>query len=688
MKKILFTTLIAAALFSGCSKNNDDTPQPDPNPNVPEKEEPSDPNNNNNKPATDNMNIFLCFGQSNMEGNAAIEDVDKTSVPLGMRNMIIANSDVAHYGAQRFSWRKSDPPLARYTTGLTPADYFGRTMMQYLPNGQKIGIVMVAIGGAAIEAFDKNKCVEYCKNAKDDWFKAYLAEYDNNPYQTLVNAAKKAQNIGVIRGMLLHQGESNNGDPEWCEKVKKIYNDLITDLGLNAEECPLLVGETLRQEEGGICYGHNNIIAKIHDVIPTAYVISSEGCKGKDDGLHFLASGYRTLGKRYAEKMLQLMNIEGANFDYNGYYVEGKYLMDKNGQQVNLHGFCQTYSPWFNEQGSKWNGYDVEACLNYNQGLIKTMMNDGWALNFIRLHMDPHWSMVGQPTGTQENSAHLYYDETQFRKYLDEVFVPMAKFCIDNYKMAVVMRPPGVCPETLKTGDDYQKYLLNVWNIVSSHQYLRNNPNIMFELANEPIKFTGNDQAYSQYFQDIVDIIRINCNNVLWVPGLLWQQNYKPFAQYPIKGKNIGYAVHCYPGWYGSPAENQPGEFSVDLNGNEDKFRNGWKENVGCVADFAPIMVTEIDWSPYKYNVVTASNGDKNEHYVAWGSCTTSAFGAPFKKIADEYGNVSWLIFTSPHLLAKYKNHASCDEYIKGFLEDPEACPTACYEWFKQYADQ
>jgi hypothetical protein len=248
--------------------------------------------------------------------------------------------------------------------------------------------------------------------------------------------------------------------------------------------------------------------------------------------------------------------------------------------------------------------------------------------------------------------------------------------------MAVVMRPPGVCgEEAMKYGDDLQKYLLKVWSIVSAHPYIKNNPDIMFELANEPVKFEGGNQKYSQYFQDIVDAIRINCDNVCWIPGLAWQQNYKPFAEYPIQGVNIGYAVHCYPGWYGSPAEDQPGEFNVSLDGNEARFRAGFAENVGCVANFAPILITEMDWAPLQWN-------GKGEHHVAWGSSTTTAFGAPFKKIADELGNVSWMIFTSPHLIAKYKNHAGVDDRTKGFLEDPEGCVVPAYNWYNEYAEQ
>lgn len=32
------------------------------------------------------------------------------------------------------------------------------------------------------------------------------------------------------------------------------------------------------------------------------------------------------------------------------------------------------------------------------------------------------------------------------------------------------MRPPGVCPENISIGDDYQKYLIKVWEYVAQHK--------------------------------------------------------------------------------------------------------------------------------------------------------------------------------------------------------------------------
>lgn len=257
-----------------------------------------------------NFHIYLCFGQSNMEGNAAIEGKDRVGVDP--RFMMMAAVDMPSSKRKKGEWYTAYPPLCRDYTGLTPADYFGRTMVENLPESIKVGVINVAVGGASIDLFDQDKCADYIKK-EADWFKNYCSEYGNDPYKVLVTMAKKAQQNGVIKGILLHQGCTNNGQKDWLVRVKRIYVRLLHDLGLNEEETPLLIGELLSQEQGGICWGHNNVIAKTQPVIPNSYVVSSKDCPGASDGLHFTAEGYRMIGKRYAEKMLELLGP-----DYSG----------------------------------------------------------------------------------------------------------------------------------------------------------------------------------------------------------------------------------------------------------------------------------------------------------------------------------------------------------------------------------
>ncbi|WP_163321728.1 glycoside hydrolase family 5 protein [Draconibacterium mangrovi] len=356
-------------------------------------------------------------------------------------------------------------------------------------------------------------------------------------------------------------------------------------------------------------------------------------------------------------------------------HVEGRYLKDSTGHVVNLHGFAQTYSPWFNEQNTQWNNYDVQACLNYNQQIIDDILTAGWEMNFVRLHMDPYWSNTPGCEGRYEGEE--CFSETRFVKYLDEVFVPMAEYAVTK-GLYVVMRPPGVCPEDIKIGGVYQEYLLKVWDIVAQHPKLKNNPNIMFELGNEPIHILGPDGTYGSgtqghfdnqktYFQAIVDTIRASADNILWIPGLGYQSQYSGYAINPIEGENIGYAVHVYPGWFNSGNGYEP-------------FQRGWDEQVQPVADFAPVMVTEMDWAPEKYE----SSWGKDITGTAGGE----GFGANFKKITDECGNVSWLLFTDPNLLADFTGIAPAagEEYT--FLNDPEACPWPIFHWYQDYAQE
>lgn len=356
-------------------------------------------------------------------------------------------------------------------------------------------------------------------------------------------------------------------------------------------------------------------------------------------------------------------------------HVDGRYFKDNNGNIVNLHGFAQTFSPWFNEQGSQWTDYDVNGCLAYNQGMIDKIMDAGWKMSFVRMHMDPYWSNTPGVSTTGESDISAFCFE-RFKKYLDEVFVPMAEYAVGK-GLYVVMRPPGVCPEEIQVEGEYYKYLRTVWDYVAQHPKLRNHPNIMFELANEPVRIlsengaSGSFKEMKQFFQPIVDNMRKYCDNILLIPGLSWQADYSGFADYPIEGEDIGYAVHCYPGWYNSGSESTP-----DVNYED--FQAGWDKQIKPVSDFAPIIVTEMDWAPEKYD-------------ASWGKGVTGTeggqgFGANFKKIADESGNVSFLIFTECHLLAQFDANNAATASSTVFLNDPEACPWPTYHWYQDYA--
>ena len=78
-----------------------------------------------------NFHIYLCFGQSNMEGNARIEPQDREN--LNTRFKMMAAVDFKRTGREKGKWYVAVPPLCRENNGLTPADYFGRTMVEKTP---------------------------------------------------------------------------------------------------------------------------------------------------------------------------------------------------------------------------------------------------------------------------------------------------------------------------------------------------------------------------------------------------------------------------------------------------------------------------------------------------------------------------------------------------------------------------
>ncbi len=251
-----------------------------------------------------NFYIFLCFGQSNMEGAAQPEPQDLEGV--SPRFLLMPAVDDPARNRKMGEWCKALPPLCRPNTGLTPVDYFGRTLTENLPENIRIGVIHVAIGGIRIEGFMPDEISNYVKNAPG-WMVGMLKAYNDNPYERLVSLAKKAQKDGIIKGILMHQGESNTGEPDWANKVQNVYDHLLGDLQLKPEEVPLLAGEVVQANGQGQCIAMNKQIDELPKTLHTSQVISSTGCSNGPDKLHFDAAGYRELGRRYGEKMLELM---------------------------------------------------------------------------------------------------------------------------------------------------------------------------------------------------------------------------------------------------------------------------------------------------------------------------------------------------------------------------------------------
>lgn len=125
--------------------------------------------------------------------------------------------------------------------------------------------------------------------------------------QSGADRAKLAQQKGgVIDGIIFHQGESNSGQSAWPGKVKTLVEDLRKDLNLG--DVPFIAGELLYS---GGCASHNTYINQLPSLISNCYVVSANGLvvdpSDTQYRLHFSHDSTVTLGKRFAEKMIQAL---------------------------------------------------------------------------------------------------------------------------------------------------------------------------------------------------------------------------------------------------------------------------------------------------------------------------------------------------------------------------------------------
>ena len=395
---------------------------------------------------------------------------------------------------------------------------------------------------------------------------------------------------------------------------------------------------------------------------------------------------------------LALMSMAGHAADnLPDLHVEGKNLVDSEGKTVVLHGVMDTPNRYFN--GNRWgtggySGSDVKPCLDYFEKMFTAITDKekGAYCTVFRLHMDPCWTNYNAPAGTQENNIQ-YFSENRYKTFLSKLYVKLVEKAL-AHGLYVIVRPPGVCPQNIKVGDEYQAYLKKVWKLFASNATIQKNAGqVSIELANEPINVllangSKSDMALHDFFQPVVDEIRATgFKGIIWVPGSGYQSNYVGYSKYPITDTedNFSYAVHVYSGWYGN---------MTDKNCDHNTFIKNFQAQVPMVTS-KPIMVTEIDWSPEDPD--KASEGHYNEwgqwtrpNLGSWATASTSKWGLAWKAVHDHFGNIG-MTLTHP------QEYYDIDEYLKNGKVIPgfqnakkhhlfeECCGYACMNWYKEW---
>lgn len=249
-----------------------------------------------------NFHIYIAYGQSNMGGTADAQSADKAENP---RFKIFATQKCSGKGRNTLGEvYPAVPSLFNCGNTISIADWFGRTMADSMPD-VTIGIIPVAVGGASIKLFDQDQYATYLSTA-ESWLQNYAKEYasDGNVTKTIIDIAKKAQQVGVIKGFIFHQGETDGGYSDWPKIVKKTRDDILKALDMSSDTVPFVAGELLRE---GCCYSDR--VSKLPNTMDNTYYASSEGLGGNGvDRYHFNHDAYVEFGKRYAAQMLKAIN--------------------------------------------------------------------------------------------------------------------------------------------------------------------------------------------------------------------------------------------------------------------------------------------------------------------------------------------------------------------------------------------
>ena len=233
---------------------------------------------------TENLWVFVMAGQSNMAGRGAIEALDTIPnhriLTINSENKVIVAKEPIHF---------YEPSRAGLDCGLS----FGTEMLKKVPDNVSILLVPTAVGASSISQ--------------------WITDETHREVTLFSNFSKRLKvslKHGMVKGILWHQGESDAAEP----KIKayqgnlKILFDRFREVAGN-ESLPVVMGKL------GSFYPKQENWDLINASIE-AYAASDEFCEvietsdleHKGDSVHFNAAAQRSMGKRYAETMLKLIN--------------------------------------------------------------------------------------------------------------------------------------------------------------------------------------------------------------------------------------------------------------------------------------------------------------------------------------------------------------------------------------------
>ena len=293
-------------------------------------------------------------------------------------------------------------------------------------------------------------------------------------------------------------------------------------------------------------------------------------------------------------------------------HIEGIDIKDSRGKKVVLRGVSLPDLAVNDYRIKKFGDQSGKSAVE----LIKMLTNktNGWHTNVIRLPVYPIWEL-----GYNANP----------QKYYSNYIEPAVKKCVEKKVYCIIDWHYIDDPRKL---DSQTKAF---WSDIAPKY--KNNPNVLFEVFNE----NSTDMPWVEWkklVQPWVDLIRSYApDNLVLVGAPHYAQHLFDAPDHPIKGKNIVYVAHIYPG------------LSQSL----------WDYWIFNAAKKLPIFVTEWGFR-------------KGGEYPTDG--TVYSFGRPLKEKVEQY-QLSWTCWVADYnwaaeMFDKNWNLLTGKNYMGGFVKN------------------
>lgn len=159
-----------------------------------------------------------------------------------------------------------------------------------------------------------------------------------------------------------------------------------------------------------------------------------------------------------------------------------------------------------------------------------------------------------------------------------------------------------------------------LWNLLP-HMY-KNEPRVIFEIFNEPVKPSPNTLAnwlaFRAHMQPYVDMVRSHANNLILMGSPEWSSRQEFAYDHPFSGSDIMYVFHVYP----ILMQGQPGQlaniFANKFNSNLPMFFSelGMSDNPPLVDEVSNISTAPT--FPTEMKAVLDANPHWNFTFWSW----------------------------------------------------------------------